>query len=80
MTREPFDLDITEKEPTRDQVETILGYVEKEEIPQIVSGAGSVADALRKFKMDKGSFKTPLVSFLGCGEEKGTLLMGFVGC
>lgn len=37
--------------------------MEKSEIPRIVSGAGNVADAMRRFKMDKESFVTPLVSF-----------------
>ena len=62
-TREPFELDITEKAPTTDQVETILGYVDKNEIPQVVNGANSITEAMRKFKMDKDSFKTPMVSF-----------------
>ncbi|KAL2106009.1 hypothetical protein VUR80DRAFT_7427 [Thermomyces stellatus] len=60
-TREPFDLDITDQLPTQDQVETILGYVKPNEISQVVSGANSVADAMRRFKMDKDTLKTPLV-------------------
>ena len=78
--REPFELDITEKPPTADQVETILEYVGKSEIPRVVSGATSVSDALRKFKMDKESFVRPVVSFwfLRCGWEREGCVAGCV--
>lgn len=62
MTREPFDLNITEDPPTADQVETILEYVPKADIGQVVSGAETVTEAMRRFKHDAGSFQRPMVS------------------
>lgn len=68
VTREPFDLNVTEDPPTADQVETILEYVPAADIGQVVSGAGTVTEAMRNFHNDAGSFQRPMVSlFLVAG-------------
>jgi hypothetical protein len=59
--RDPFDLNVVEDVPTPDQVQTMLEYVKEDEVGQIVDGAGTVTEALRRFKMDKESFKRPVV-------------------
>ncbi|KPM40459.1 hypothetical protein AK830_g6131 [Neonectria ditissima] len=60
-TREQFDLNITEDPPTEDQVKTILEYVGPSRIPQIVKGAHSEKDALKKFKESSDNFVQPVV-------------------
>jgi hypothetical protein len=62
--RAEFDLDVTEKAPTSDQLMTILDYVGTSRISSVVNGATTVEDALKKFKQDSESFKRPVVSFL----------------
>ncbi|KAI0436512.1 DUF1687-domain-containing protein [Xylaria telfairii] len=59
--RPPFELNITEDLPTRDQLKTILGYVGKSKISSIVQGATSENDALKKFKQSPDSFKQPVI-------------------
>lgn len=59
--REPFELNITEEPPTNEQVQTMLEYVGKQEIPEIIKGARDQKDALKKFKENKDSFLRPVV-------------------
>ncbi|KFA77583.1 hypothetical protein S40288_05726 [Stachybotrys chartarum IBT 40288] len=61
ISREPFELNITEDHPTSDQVQTILGYVGQSGIPGIISGAGDEKDALKKFNENPNSFIRPMV-------------------
>jgi hypothetical protein len=61
--RAEFDLDVTDKPPTLDQLRTILDYVGPSGIPSVINGANTVEDALKKFKQDSESFKRPMVSF-----------------
>lgn len=72
--RAEFDLDVTEKPPTQDQLRTIIDYVGNP--GNVVSGAGSVEEAMRKFRQDAESFKRPVVrtlrsagTGLGAGRE-----------
>ncbi|UNI24035.1 hypothetical protein JDV02_009814 [Purpureocillium takamizusanense] len=58
--RDPFDLNITEEPPTPEQVQTILEYVGKDNISQIIKGARDEKDALRKFKESKENFVRPV--------------------
>lgn len=60
--RDPFELNITEEPPTAEQVQTILEYVGKDNISQIIKGAHDQKDALRKFKESKENFVRPVVS------------------
>ena len=61
-TRDPFELNITEDPPTTDQVQTILEYVGKSNIPSVIKGARDEKDALKKFKESQESLQRPLVS------------------
>jgi len=60
--RSEFDLDVTEKPPTPDQLRTILDYVGNP--GTVISGASTVDEAMRKFKQDAESFKRPVVCIL----------------
>lgn len=60
--REPFELNITEEPPTPEQVQTILEYVGKSGVSQIIKGAKDEKDALRKFKESKENLLRPVVS------------------
>lgn len=71
--RDPFEFNITEENPTDDQIQTICEYVGPTKIPQVVKGANSVAEALRKFKQDQASFQRPVVS---CFLNKGLTALG----
>ncbi|OIW30842.1 DUF1687-domain-containing protein [Coniochaeta ligniaria NRRL 30616] len=57
--RAEFDLDVTEKPPTPDQLRTILDYVGNPSA--VISGASTVDEAMKKFKQDAESFKRPVV-------------------
>ena len=59
--REPFDLNITEDQPTSDQLLTILEYVGTAGIPAIVKGAKTQNEALRKFRESHDNFQRPVV-------------------
>lgn len=73
--RSEFDLDVTEKPPTQDQLRTIIDYVGNP--GTVVSGAGTVEEALRKFKQDAESFKRPVVRTL-CSAGLGFSTRGLV--
>jgi Protein of unknown function (DUF1687) len=60
--REPFELDITEEAPTPDQLRSILEYVGPGKLSQLVKGANSESDAMRKIKENADSFQRPVVS------------------
>lgn len=64
IQREEFDLNITEDPPTTSQLDTILDYAGPAGIPQIVKGAGSKQEALRKFKESTENFQRPVVCLL----------------
>jgi arsenate reductase-like glutaredoxin family protein len=57
--RAEFDLDVTEKPPTPDQLMTIIDYVGNPST--VISGASTVEEALKKFKQDTESFRRPTV-------------------
>lgn len=59
FTRAEFDLDVTEKPPTPDQLRTILDYVGTPS--SVINGASTVDEAMKKFKQDAESFKRPVV-------------------
>jgi len=59
--REPFELDITEAPPTPDQLNSILEYVGAGKVGQLVKGASSPSDALKKLKENPDNFIRPVV-------------------
>jgi hypothetical protein len=54
--REPFELDITEAAPTPDQLSSILDYVGAGKAAQLVKGASSQSDALKRLKDNPDDF------------------------
>ena len=62
--RDPFELNITEEPPTAEQVQTILEYVGKTGVSQVVKGANDEKDGLKKFKANQESFQRPVVCLL----------------
>lgn len=60
--REPFELEITEAPPTADQLKNIFEYVGGTGKPaELVTGAASQSDALRKLAEDGNAFRRPVV-------------------
>jgi arsenate reductase-like glutaredoxin family protein len=59
--REPFELEITEDAPTPDQLSSILEYVGVGKASQLVKGASSQSDALKKLKENPENFLRPVV-------------------
>ncbi|KAF7504930.1 hypothetical protein GJ744_001577 [Endocarpon pusillum] len=59
--RDPFELDITEAPPTKDQLKSIFEYVGGSKAAQLVKGASSQSDALRKLQENPDSFLRPVV-------------------
>lgn len=59
--REPFELDITEAAPTPDQLKSIFDYVGAGKAAELVKGASSRSDALRKLKENGDNFQRPVV-------------------
>ncbi|KAJ9611987.1 hypothetical protein H2200_003582 [Cladophialophora chaetospira] len=57
---EPFDLEVTEADPTPDQLKSIFEYVGNGKAGELVKGAASESDALRKVKEDGGLFIRPV--------------------
>lgn len=62
VKRDPFELEITESTPTADQLKSILEYVGGSNISQLVQGASSQSDAMRKLKENPDAFQRPVVS------------------
>jgi Protein of unknown function (DUF1687) len=60
--RSPFQLDITEASPTQDQLRSIFDYVGGSKAAQLVKGASSQSDALKKLQENPDSFLRPVVS------------------
>ncbi|OAP56743.1 hypothetical protein AYL99_08855 [Fonsecaea erecta] len=61
VTRDPFELEITEQPPTPDQLKSIFEYVGSGRAADLVKGAASESDALRKVKQDGSLFTRPVV-------------------
>jgi arsenate reductase-like glutaredoxin family protein len=61
VTREPFELEVTENPPTADQLRSIFDYVGGGVAGDLVKGAASQSDALRKVQQDPDSFTRPVV-------------------
>lgn len=59
--RDPFELDITEAPPTQDQLKSIFEYVGGSKAAQLVKGASSQSDALKKIKENPDNFLRPVV-------------------
>ncbi|ERF73857.1 hypothetical protein EPUS_05562 [Endocarpon pusillum Z07020] len=59
--RDPFELDITEAPPTKDQLKSIFEYVGGSKAAQLVKGASSQSDALRKLQENPDNFLRPVV-------------------
>ena len=66
LAHQEFDLDIQEAPPTTDQVRTILEYIGQERAGEIIQGANSEEEAVRKFKLNASSISRPLVSRPAC--------------
>ncbi|KAK4232255.1 thioredoxin-like protein [Podospora fimiseda] len=60
-SKREFELDITERDPTADQVSTILGYVGDKGASSVIENAATASDALKKFKENVSYFQKPLV-------------------
>lgn len=61
VAREPFELEITEADPTPDQVKSIFDYLGSGKAAQLVKGASTESDALRKLKESGDNFQRPVV-------------------
>lgn len=61
VAREPFDLEITESDPTPDQLNSIFEYVGGGKAAQLVKGASTQSDALRKLKESGDNFQRPVI-------------------
>lgn len=59
--RDPFELDITEDIPTKDQLKCIFDYVGGSKAAQLVKGASSQSDALKKMQENPDTFIRPVV-------------------
>lgn len=59
--REPFELDITEADPTADQLKNILEYLGNGKVGSLVKGASSESEALKKLKESGDNFQRPVV-------------------
>ncbi|KAK3990307.1 thioredoxin-like protein [Cladorrhinum sp. PSN332] len=55
-----FELDISEGNPTTDQISTILGYVGDRGASSVIKNATTANDALEKFKENVSYFQRPL--------------------
>jgi len=61
VQRNPFELDITEADPTPDQLRNILEYVGAGKIGSLVKGATSEGDAMKILKQSGDAFQRPVV-------------------
>ena len=64
IRRTEWDLEVTEKSPTSDQLRSILEYVGAGRAGDIMRGAKDEADAMRRLKAKPGDFVWPLVRTL----------------
>lgn len=60
--RDAFELDITEAPPTKDQLKSIFEYIGGSKAAQLVKGASSQSDAMKKLQEDPDCFLRPVVS------------------
>jgi len=68
VTRDPFELEITEAAPTSDQLKSIFEYLGGGVAGELVKGAASQSDALRKVQADGNAFTRPVVVDWGRGK------------
>ncbi|KIW10218.1 hypothetical protein PV08_11179 [Exophiala spinifera] len=61
VTRDPFEIEVTEAPPTPDQLKSIFEYLGGGVAGELVKGAASQSDALRKVKEDGNAFTRPVV-------------------
>ena len=61
MQRGPFELDVTEAEPTPDQLRSILEYIGAGKVGSLVKGASSEGDAMKILKQSADAFQRPVV-------------------
>lgn len=61
VTRDPFELEVTENAPTPDQLKSIFEYLGSGRAGDLVKGAASESDALRKVNQDGALFVRPVV-------------------
>jgi arsenate reductase-like glutaredoxin family protein len=59
--RQSFELEITEADPTPDQVRSILEYIGAGKAGTLVKGASSESDALKILKQSADAFQRPVV-------------------
>ncbi|KAH8662354.1 thioredoxin-like protein [Xylariales sp. PMI_506] len=60
-SRDEFELEVTESNPTTDQLQSILEYIGPSQTSSVIAGASTHKDALRKYKESAENFKRPLV-------------------
>lgn len=65
-SRPEFKLEVTEQAPTADQVQTILDYVGTKRISDVVKGAATADEAMKKFKESAENFQRPVVCLFSC--------------
>ncbi|KIW47188.1 uncharacterized protein PV06_02783 [Exophiala oligosperma] len=69
VTRDPFELEVTEAAPTPDQLKSIFEYLGGGGVAgELVKGAASQSDALRKVNEDANAFTRPVVVDWGRGK------------
>ncbi|EXJ86441.1 hypothetical protein A1O3_03392 [Capronia epimyces CBS 606.96] len=68
VTRDPFELEVTETAPTPDQLKSIFGYLGAGVAGDLVKGAASQSDALRKVQENGDVFTRPVVVDWGRGK------------
>ncbi|KAL2429059.1 hypothetical protein ABEF95_003961 [Exophiala dermatitidis] len=61
VTRDPFELEVTEAPPTSDQLKSIFEYLGPGVAGELVKGAASQSDALRKIQSNGDAFTRPVV-------------------
>ncbi|THW63913.1 hypothetical protein D6D20_03247 [Aureobasidium pullulans] len=61
IERTNFELDVQEGAPTSDQLTNIFEYLGQDKIGNVIEGASSLTEALRKLKESGSAFQRPLV-------------------
>lgn len=76
--RSEFDLDITEADPTPDQVKSILEYLGGGSAAgKLVKGASGESDAVSKIKSSPDTFMRPVVRFKLAKDRHWTMTLTF---
>ena len=57
---DPFELEVTEAEPTPDQLRSIFEYLGSGKAGELVKGAASESEAMKKIKEDGSLFNRPV--------------------